>query len=143
MILLQVLGLAKELKECKIMNNREKIDMNAEFTIAKSTMVLPILIRPLHFMKVANQSALGITREQKDKNVKSLATRITGGDKGVVAFSPKQVEQMLGISHPTLYELIRRNELKSFKVGRRRCITSEALAEYIINRELEGNNYVF
>lgn len=45
--------------------------------------------------------------------------------------------QRLGISHPTGYREIHAGRLRTFKIGRRRYITDEALDEYIKQRERE------
>lgn len=48
--------------------------------------------------------------------------------------TPRTVEEArarLRVSRPTLYQKIASGELKSFKIGRRRFVTDEAIDEFI------------
>jgi excisionase family DNA binding protein len=47
------------------------------------------------------------------------------------AFSVRETEQVTGLSHSTIYELIKTNKLKTIKVLGRRLITAEALDELL------------
>lgn len=40
-------------------------------------------------------------------------------------------EQLGGVSRSTLYQLLRSGELASVKIGRRRLIPTEAIADYV------------
>jgi excisionase family DNA binding protein len=42
-------------------------------------------------------------------------------------------EQLGGVSRSTLYQLMRSGELASVKIGRRRLIPAEAIADYVLN----------
>jgi len=45
----------------------------------------------------------------------------------------------LGISHPTGYAEIHAGRLRTFKIGRRRYVTEEALDEYVAERERDSS----
>jgi excisionase family DNA binding protein len=45
------------------------------------------------------------------------------------SYSPKQVEGLLGICHSTVYELLKKGKLKSFKIGKSRKIFEESIEE--------------
>lgn len=51
----------------------------------------------------------------------------------------KEVEELLGISHSSLYKLLDRRLIKSFRVGRRRLISRAAIDNFI--EEQERNSY--
>lgn len=55
-----------------------------------------------------------------------------------IAYSMKEVEQALGISHSKLYELISAGKLKTFEIGTRRLATPDALGELIADLESEA-----
>jgi excisionase family DNA binding protein len=42
-------------------------------------------------------------------------------------------EQLGGVSRSTLYQLMRSGELASVKIGRRRLIPAEAIADYVLD----------
>lgn len=42
-------------------------------------------------------------------------------------------EQLGGVSRSTLYQLLRSGELASVKIGRRRLIPAEAIADYVLD----------
>jgi len=46
-----------------------------------------------------------------------------------LAYSPAEAEQLLGIGHSLLYELIGSGKLRSIKVGGRRLIPASAIDE--------------
>jgi len=54
-----------------------------------------------------------------------------------LTYSLRDAEKALGISHATIYEIINNGQLKTFRIGRRRFISSEALCNFIKERELE------
>lgn len=52
------------------------------------------------------------------------------------AYSVAEARQLLGgIAQPTIYALIRRGELRTFRVGRRRFVSGEAIRDYIAAAE--------
>lgn len=53
------------------------------------------------------------------------------------AYSIAGAEQQLEVSHATIYELIKEKKLKTYKVGRRRYVSGEALNDFIRAREAE------
>jgi excisionase family DNA binding protein len=52
-----------------------------------------------------------------------------------IAYSIREFEQALGISHSTIYELIASGELQTFNIGRRRFISVEAGRAFVLKRE--------
>ena len=46
-------------------------------------------------------------------------------------------EHELNVSHATMYGLIKENKIKTYKVGRRRYVSDEALNDFIRAREAE------
>lgn len=49
-----------------------------------------------------------------------------------VAYSPSEAAKVLGVSKPTIYNLINSNcGFPSFKIGERRLINARALAEWV------------
>lgn len=48
-----------------------------------------------------------------------------------LAFKVEEAAQELNISRATMFELIRRNEVESIKIGRSRRVPAEALVAYI------------
>jgi excisionase family DNA binding protein len=54
------------------------------------------------------------------------------------AYSIREVESAVGISHSTAYQLIGSGELKTFQIGRRRLVSADALREFIQAREAQG-----
>ena len=87
-------------------------------------------------------SSRSITPEEMEEKRKSLSSRISRENASPVVYGIKEVENLLGISHPLLYKLIRNKELRSFKVGRRRMITGDAIEDFIAKRESEGERNV-
>lgn len=53
------------------------------------------------------------------------------------AYSMLETERALTISHATLYELIRQEQIRTFKIGRRRYVSREALNDFISAKEKE------
>lgn len=51
------------------------------------------------------------------------------------SFTPAQTAQILGICESTLFELLKTGRLRSFKVGRARRVTGEAIDAF---RRAEG-----
>lgn len=54
----------------------------------------------------------------------------------ILAYSPEQVAQVLGISRTAVYALLARGEIKSLRIGKRRRIPVSAVTEYL-HREME------
>ena len=52
-----------------------------------------------------------------------------------LAYRPEEAAQLLGIGRSYAFELFATGELRSFKVGRRRLVSAEALVEFIRERE--------
>ena len=49
-----------------------------------------------------------------------------------LAVSPAQAAELLGVSRPTVYELIHRADFPAFKVGTRTLISTEALRAWVL-----------
>ena len=61
----------------------------------------------------------------------------TGGD-GPRAFGIQEVmERLGGVTRPTVYRFLHSGELRSFRLGTRRLVSADALAEFIRAREHE------
>lgn len=56
----------------------------------------------------------------------------------IVAASPAEIADMYGISRPTLYQAMRRGELKSAKVGARRVIYLSDMDAFLDARRETG-----
>jgi len=52
-----------------------------------------------------------------------------------LSYTISQVEDALHCSHQTVYNEINSGRLKTFKIGRRRFVSDDALREYIKDRE--------
>ena len=63
------------------------------------------------------------------------AQRDVRSDVGPVVYDVPEVMRRLGITRPTLYNFLRSGELRSFRLGTRRLVSAEALAEFIRSRE--------
>jgi excisionase family DNA binding protein len=48
-----------------------------------------------------------------------------------MAYSPREAEELLGVGHSYIYELISSGKLRSIKVGGRRLIPHSAIAELL------------
>jgi len=53
-----------------------------------------------------------------------------------ISYSPTEAGMELDVSRVTIHKLIREGELKSFKIGRLRRISRDAIDEYINKQEL-------
>lgn len=56
-------------------------------------------------------------------------------DHGPMAYDVEEVTRRLGITRPTLYQFLRSGELRSFRLGSRRLVSADALADFIRFRE--------
>ena len=56
-------------------------------------------------------------------------------DSGPRAYDVPEVLRRLGVTRPTVYRFLRSGELRSFRLGTRRLVSAEALAEFIRERE--------
>ncbi|HLF07942.1 MAG TPA: helix-turn-helix domain-containing protein [Dehalococcoidia bacterium] len=55
-----------------------------------------------------------------------------------LAYRPAEAGRLLGVSRETVFALIQRGELRSFKVGAGRFISADELAAFIRRREAEA-----
>jgi excisionase family DNA binding protein len=55
-----------------------------------------------------------------------------------IAYGVTDAAALLGVSRWTLYELLRRGEIRSFKVAGRRLVSAQAIVDYIADAESEG-----
>lgn len=51
-----------------------------------------------------------------------------------VAYSPEEVAEALGVSRPTVYEILNREDFPSFKIGRRTLISVEGLKAWVLRQ---------
>lgn len=57
----------------------------------------------------------------------------------VTAVSVTKARELLGgIANPTIYRLINSGELKTFRIGKRRMVSLQAIQEFIENSESAG-----
>ena len=54
---------------------------------------------------------------------------------GPIAYDVPEVLRRLGVTRPTIYRFFRSGELRSFRLGSRRLVSAEALADFIRSRE--------
>ena len=55
-----------------------------------------------------------------------------------MAYGMNDAAALLGVSRWTLYELLRRGEIRSFKVAGRRLVSAQAIVDFISDAESEG-----
>lgn len=55
-----------------------------------------------------------------------------------LALSPTEAAQVLGVSRPTIYTLIKRADFPAFKVGTRTLVSVEGLREWV-KAQAEGD----
>lgn len=48
-----------------------------------------------------------------------------------LTYSPTETAQVLGVSRPTVYALLRRTDFPSFKVGSRTLVSAEGLRAWV------------
>lgn len=56
----------------------------------------------------------------------------------VFTYSIPEAEKALGFSHAKMYEEINAKRIKTYRVGRRRFISAQAINNYISDREAES-----
>ena len=56
-------------------------------------------------------------------------------DDGVVVYDVAEVLRRLRVTRPTIYRFLNSGELRSFRLGTRRLVSAEALADFIRTRE--------
>lgn len=54
-----------------------------------------------------------------------------------LAIKPSEAAELLGVSMPTVYELTRRDDFPSFKIGNRTLISVELLSDWV-KRQVEA-----
>ena len=80
-------------------------------------------------------------REVAGRSAAASRRRTSAGPEGVqpdggpVAYDVPEVLRRLGVTRPTIYRFLRSGELRSFRLGSRRLVSAEALAEFIRTRE--------
>ena len=57
-----------------------------------------------------------------------------------LAVSATVAAQMIGISRPTLYTLLRKDEIPSFQIGNRRLIPTSGLSDWVERQTQSGGN---
>jgi len=60
-----------------------------------------------------------------------------GAKLNIFSYSINQLMEVLHVSRQTVYDEINSGRLKTFKIGRRRFVSDDALREYIKDREEE------
>jgi excisionase family DNA binding protein len=80
-------------------------------------------------LQVSGRSAMGSRRRA------STGREGAQSDGGPVAYDVPEVLRRLGVTRPTIYRFLRSGELRSFRLGSRRLVSAEALAEFIRSRE--------
>jgi excisionase family DNA binding protein len=53
-----------------------------------------------------------------------------------ILFSPEDLMRLLGLGRARVFELLRRQEIRSIKVGRMRKVSARALSEYVSGLEM-------
>lgn len=91
-------------------------------------------------MQRENNTSLddALTQRVEDAVVRALtvhggglpgSTEPAPGDR--LSYSMEEAATMLGVGRTAVYDLARSNELKTFKIGRRRLVTRDALVEFL------------
>lgn len=65
---------------------------------------------------------------------------VCGSNINPLAVSATEAARLLGVSRPTVYELLRRNAFPSFHVGTRRLIPVSGLEAWIAEQSSGGGN---
>lgn len=56
-----------------------------------------------------------------------------------LAYSVSEAAQVLGVSKPTLYKYVNREDFPSFKLGGRTLISAEGLRDWV-QKQIQSNN---
>jgi excisionase family DNA binding protein len=54
-----------------------------------------------------------------------------------ICLNVTEVAEVLGVSRPTVYQLLRRADFPSFKVGNRTLVPKASLENWVINQSVE------
>lgn len=57
-----------------------------------------------------------------------------------LTYSPSEAVEVLGVSRPTVYTLIKRDGFPAFKVGARTLVSVDGLREWVRRQTKEGEN---
>lgn len=57
-----------------------------------------------------------------------------------IAYNIEQAMEALDLSRQSIYDEINEGRLRTFRVGRRRLVSAEALTDYVRDREAESVN---
>jgi excisionase family DNA binding protein len=71
--------------------------------------------------------------EQRDRRAEPRQN--VSSDGGPVAYDVPEVIRRRGVTRPTIYRFLMSGELRSFRMGSRRLVSAEALADFIRSRE--------
>lgn len=55
-----------------------------------------------------------------------------------LAYSPTETAQVLGVSRPTVYTLLKRADFPAFKLGSRTLVSVEGLREWVLRQAAGG-----
>jgi len=58
-----------------------------------------------------------------------------------LTYSPAEAAQVLGVSRPTIYTLIKREDFPAFEVGTRTLVSVEGLRDWVKAQAKEGCAY--
>lgn len=72
---------------------------------------------------------------QSDQTQRGNMTDTLATPEAQFVYSVQEAAELLRIGYSTIREEIRTGQLQSFKVGRRRLVTGEALVNYVRERE--------
>lgn len=94
------------------------------------------MLRPL--------AVIGKVRKQHHpaQRVDRTDARIANEGHSVGLFSVDQAAHFLGVSKSTFYGLVKRGEVRSVKIGRRRLISDQALRDFVLAHEEEHGQEV-
>lgn len=87
------------------------------------------------------EGAPGLTTDAQTRKSASQDIRRRGSQhdsrmgQGPIAYDVEEVMSRLGVTRPTIYRFLRSGELRSFRLGTRRLVSSEALVDFLRARE--------
>ena len=58
-----------------------------------------------------------------------------------IALSVSEAADLLGVSRPTVYTLIHRDDFPAFKIGRRTVISRSGLEEWVQSQAVQQNSF--